>query len=173
MWLDLGCGGSPRGDVNLDLFFGDSPHTVQKIDHRKISNFSIGDATVLPYRDNVFKVVSAYHLVEHLPVPTNCIKEMARVSSKYVIIVVPNHPIMREHHEHLYSWSRSSMESLCKRYGKVVYSQIRLMWWNSDKALKAVNRLPFLALRRLAYHVLNQLMGMEIVTIFEVAQDET
>lgn len=172
MWLDLGCGGSPRGDVNLDLFFGESPHTIQKIDHKKINNFSIGDATILPYRDDVFNVVSAYHLIEHLLVPTDCIKEMARVSSKYVIIVVPNHPIMKEHHEHLYSWSRSALESLCKRYGTMRYSTVRVMWWNSDKILRAVKRLPFLALRRVAYHGLNLLFGMEIVAIFEVNQDK-
>ena len=42
MWLDLGCGGSPRGQVNLDLFYGDkTPHTVQIIDPKEIKNFTI------------------------------------------------------------------------------------------------------------------------------------
>jgi hypothetical protein len=25
--LDVGCGGRPKGDVNCDLFVGESPHT--------------------------------------------------------------------------------------------------------------------------------------------------
>lgn len=167
----MGCGGSPRGNYNLDLFHEVSPHTVQKIEPKKISNFTIGDASILPYRDNVFNVVSAYHLAEHILKVTDLFEEMARVSSKYVVVVVPNHPIMKEHHEHLYSWSKTSLESLLKNYGTVRYSTVRLMWWNSKKLLRVVRRMPFLALRRLVYHFLNLLFGMEIVVVIEVDQN--
>lgn len=168
MWLDLGCGGSPRGNFNLDLFHGDSPHTVQKIDAKKINNFTLGDASILPYRDNMFVIVSAYHLIEHLLVPTDCIKEMVRVSSKYVVVVVPNHPIMNEHHEHMYSWSKSSLECLLSSYGKLVYSDIRLIWWNSRKAFGMIERIRGLMLRRLLYRMLDKLFGTERIVIIEV-----
>ncbi len=169
MWLDLGCGGSPRGDVNLDLFQGTSPHTVQIIDPKLINNFTSGSAEYLPYKDNSFWVVSGYHLIEHLLEPTKCLVDMTRVAKKYLIIGVPNHPLMREHHNHYYSWSKQSLETLLGEYGEIVYSVTRMMWWNSDKMLKVIAKLPFLVLRRLAYHTLNFLFGTEIIVIVDVS----
>lgn len=169
MWLDLGCGGSPRGDVNLDLFTDDdSPHTTQLIDPKEINNFVIGSADLLSFRTNSMWGVSGYHLIEHLLVPTTCLADMARVAIKWLIIAVPNHPMFTEHHSHYYSWSKVSLEALLSEYGEVVYSETRFMWWNSKRVLRIIKKIPILAFRRIAYHLLNFLFGLEIIVVVEL-----
>jgi len=169
-WLDIGCGGMPKGTVNLDLFQGESPHTTQVINPKEINNFTNGSAGFLPYRDKSCRIVSGYHLIEHSLIPTVWLAEMVRVCKKYLVIVVPNHPRMMEHHTHYYSWSKKSLENLLSEYGEVIYSKTRLMWWNSDRLLKAISKVPFLILRRRVYHVLNFLFGMEIVVMVDVTR---
>jgi len=170
MWIDFGCGGSPRGDVNVDQYYDESPHTNQKINPKKIKNFIIGSAEYPPIRDKSVHGVSGYHLIEHTFVPTTCLNAMKQVAQKYMVICVPNHPLISESHKHYYSWSKRSLETLLGEYGEVVYSKTRLMWWNSNRVLKAVSRLPFLALRRLAYHLLNLLFGTEILVVVDVSE---
>jgi len=172
MWLDLGCANSPRGDVNIDRYYEDSPHTQQQIKPKEIKNFILASAGHTPIRDNAIYGVSGYHLIEHLLIPTDCISDMVRMAKKYLIICVPNHPILSEHHRHFYSWSQRSLETLLGEYGQVVYSRTRLMWWNSDRALKAVSKMPHLALRRLVIHLLNMVLGTEILVIVDVSGEK-
>lgn len=54
MILDVGCGGSPKGDVNLDQFYDDSPHTTKKIEPKQTLHFIIADAHRIPVRDKAF-----------------------------------------------------------------------------------------------------------------------
>jgi SAM-dependent methyltransferase len=80
MILDVGCGGGvyatvPRGDVNLSM---DWPN-------RKIQNFVFADAHNLPFRDNSFKSVVAFNILEHTKDPDRCIREMMRVAETAII----------------------------------------------------------------------------------------
>jgi len=171
MWIDFGCGGSPRGDVNIDRYYEESPDTTQKIHPKEIKNFIIASAEHTPIRDKVAYGSSAFHLIEHLFHPPLCLDDMKRVSTKYIVVCVPNHPLISEHNKHFYSWSQRSLTTLLGQYGKVVYSKTRLMWWNSDRVIKAVSKIPFLALRRLIYHTLNMVIGTEIISIVDVSED--
>jgi len=52
----------------------------------------VGDLTTLPFPDNSFDVVCAFEVLEHIPFDqfTHCLREMSRVSARYIIISVPH-----------------------------------------------------------------------------------
>jgi SAM-dependent methyltransferase len=95
MILDVGCGGTPRGDVNGDFFSGYTPHTRVTINPKKIPNFIRLDAHHLPFKNDSFDTIISYHVLEHLQNPQKALKDMKRVASKVIIRV----PIW-----HLYSY---------------------------------------------------------------------
>lgn len=47
----------------------------------------------LPYKDNNFDLVLSTEVLEHLEDPKKALKEIFRVSKKYVVLSVPNEPI--------------------------------------------------------------------------------
>jgi ubiquinone/menaquinone biosynthesis C-methylase UbiE len=66
--LDVGCGNTPRGDVNIDLFF-----------YIRCKNFVIGEAHHLPFKTGVFESVYSKHCLEHLESPLQFFKEAKRI----------------------------------------------------------------------------------------------
>ncbi len=94
--LDVGCGASPKGDVNVDLYVGYTPHTgdqvnsetFQKIEPKKINNFVRADGCHLPFRDCSFNEVFSSHLIEHVVNPFVLVKEMVRVVKYEKVIVI-------------------------------------------------------------------------------------
>ncbi len=51
-----------------------------------------GDIYNLPYEDNTFDLVLCTEVLEHLGEPEKALKELVRVSKKYLVISVPNEP---------------------------------------------------------------------------------
>ena len=51
-----------------------------------------GNIYELPYRDNEFDLVLCTEVLEHLEEPEKALKELVRVSRKYLVISVPNEP---------------------------------------------------------------------------------
>ena len=51
-----------------------------------------GSIYELPYRDNSFDLVLCTEVLEHLEEPEKALKELVRVSKKYLVISVPNEP---------------------------------------------------------------------------------
>jgi 2-polyprenyl-3-methyl-5-hydroxy-6-metoxy-1,4-benzoquinol methylase len=47
----------------------------------------------LPYKTNTFDVIMCTEVLEHLEKPQEAVKELFRVSKKYVLVSVPNEPI--------------------------------------------------------------------------------
>jgi 2-polyprenyl-3-methyl-5-hydroxy-6-metoxy-1,4-benzoquinol methylase len=47
----------------------------------------------LPYKDNEFNLVLCTEVLEHLERPQDALKELVRVSKKYLVISVPNEPL--------------------------------------------------------------------------------
>lgn len=52
-----------------------------------------GSVYELPYEDNSFDLIVCTEVLEHLEDPKKAIKEMLRVSKKYLVISVPNEPL--------------------------------------------------------------------------------
>jgi len=94
MDLDVGCGTKPLGDVNVDLFVGKSPHLIREEDiihPKEIPNFIQAHVHYLPFRDNMFQLVTCFEVVEHKGISfPKAICELYRVASKDVKIHVPH-----------------------------------------------------------------------------------
>lgn len=54
--------------------------------------FKKGSAYDMPYENNSFDLVICTEVLEHLDTPSKALKEILRVSKKYLIISVPNEP---------------------------------------------------------------------------------
>lgn len=122
--LDVGCGDSPKGEVNCDLFTGRTPHIMgyHHIDPKKIPNFVLCSAEQLPFRDDAFDIVNASEILEHLINPSCLLTEMRRVSRESVTLDVPNLRRLtpEENPYHLYTWSRKSLHNLLSLFFKNV-----------------------------------------------------
>jgi SAM-dependent methyltransferase len=91
--LDVACGNTPRGTVNVDLFKGASFHrgSSAPIDTKNTRHFIQCDCHYLPFSDNTFNTVQCWQLIEHEDVrPMALIRELIRVSKWKVIIVCPH-----------------------------------------------------------------------------------
>ena len=51
-----------------------------------------GDIYKLPYEDNSFDLVLCTEVLEHLEDPAKALKELVRVSRRYLVVSVPNEP---------------------------------------------------------------------------------
>lgn len=58
-------------------------------------NIVLREASIyeLPYKDNSFDLVLSTEVLEHLEDPKKALKEIFRVSRKYIVLSVPNEPI--------------------------------------------------------------------------------
>lgn len=73
--------------VGCDIAF--SKLRRAKIDSTATTPYLCADLQKLPFPDNSFEAVLALEIIEHVPDYRQAIKEIFRVSSKYVIISVP------------------------------------------------------------------------------------
>lgn len=194
--LDVGCGDRPKGDVNCDLYVGNSPHFTDKshglINPKKIPNFVKCDAHFLPFKNNSFSVVVAYHVLEHCRHPFDVLNEFRRVSNHKVILEVPNisKVLAKESPTHLFTWSKDSLYNLMKKtflevkvYGlfltidgrdiklqslplsKFFYKSILAVGLNKETAKRLPRSIKFLSFNKnfsISYHFMFKNMNIEL-----------
>jgi 2-polyprenyl-3-methyl-5-hydroxy-6-metoxy-1,4-benzoquinol methylase len=91
----------------------------------KAPNVDIGDMHDLSYKDGQFDLVYCRDVLEHAVAPIAAMEEMARVSNKYVCIILPDAHVWTERPEHilipddrqLMNWAEKSGLALMKRRG--------------------------------------------------------
>src|SRR3989338_9499375 len=99
--LDAGCGEGFTMDKLLKEKVGKK---IEGIEYSKNSIFLSkklypyltirqGSVYELPYKENSFDLVICTEVLEHLEEPAKALKEILRVSKKYLIISVPNEPL--------------------------------------------------------------------------------
>jgi ubiquinone/menaquinone biosynthesis C-methylase UbiE len=132
MILDIGCGDRAKGDVNLDVakartnsFF----ESKRIMNTAMIPNFVCADANYLPFRNNCFEKVLCHHTLEHLKNPVQALKEMDRVATDKIEIIVPfkyhenfQNWFWRERGEwarknHLWNFNRTQLSNILKQAG--------------------------------------------------------
>jgi 2-polyprenyl-3-methyl-5-hydroxy-6-metoxy-1,4-benzoquinol methylase len=98
--LDAGCG---EGFTINKLLKENIGKKIEGIEYSKEAisfgkklhpNLNIKQASIydLPYKENFFDLVICTEVLEHLENPKKALKEMLRVTKKYLIISVPNEP---------------------------------------------------------------------------------
>lgn len=90
---------------------------------------SKGDIYSLPYPDKSFDLVVCTEVLEHLEFPEKAVREICRVTGKYVLFSVPNEPFFQlsnflrgkylptlgNHPEHINHWSTKAFELLLRK----------------------------------------------------------
>lgn len=135
--LDAGCG---EGFTLENLRAGSIGKTYEGIDflktaidlgHKIHPQITLKQASIykLPYKDNSFDLVLSTEVLEHLEDPKIALKEIFRVSKKYVLLSVPNEPIFMGSNflrgknwsrfgndiEHINHWTIWSFEKFVKK----------------------------------------------------------
>lgn len=94
-------------------------------------NIKKGDIYSLPYKDNSFDLLICTEVLEHLKDPAKALSELKRVTSKYLILSVPNEPFFilanlfrgkylrtfGNHPEHINHWTGRGFKKLLKNNG--------------------------------------------------------
>jgi ubiquinone/menaquinone biosynthesis C-methylase UbiE len=101
-----------------------TPHRDNTLHVKKIPNFVRCDAKHLPFKDESFEEAYASHLIEHFSDPSNVLKEMIRVSSDKITIIVP-HRVARKR------WLKYEQDEVHKQ----LFCARTMMQWLDDQKL--------------------------------------
>jgi SAM-dependent methyltransferase len=90
--LDVGCGNTPHGTVNVDLYIEKTPDRLDGsiLDPGKIKNLVRADCCHLPFPDCSFKTVCCFHVIEHIKNPLKLIRELYRVAESHIVVKCPH-----------------------------------------------------------------------------------
>lgn len=150
--LDVGCGEgviteawageiAPGRVVGVDL---DDPFLRGEWEQRGLANleFRAMKGERLEFADSEFELVSAIEVLEHVEDPEEVLAEMARCSSRWLLVSVPREPIWRLTNVargaywsslgntpgHLNHWSSRSFVAMLSRFGTVVEVRRPFPW---------------------------------------------
>ena len=149
--LDVGCGEGVLTEQWADHIAGrvvgidlEDPKLREEWQRRERPNltFHAGDGHSLPFKDGEFEAATAMEVLEHVPDPAAVLGEMARVSSRWILVSVPREPLWRGLNMargsylrelgntpgHLNHWSKRGFASLLRRYGEVVELRSPFPW---------------------------------------------
>lgn len=100
------------------------------------------DVHRLPFPDNSFPLVICLEVLEHLPDSTVGLRELARVSSEYVLLSVPHEPFFRGANfirgkhvaafgndpEHLHNYSGAGFRRMVSRVTDIIWHGYSFPW---------------------------------------------
>ncbi len=144
--LEVGCGAAESSlrihktltSLNKNVVFEASEYDIRYVEKINSLNypFKVVNENVydLKRKDNEFDLIFLLEVLEHLEFPEDALKELFRVSSKYVLISVPNEPIWRVANMarlqylkdfgntpgHINHFNESKLSKLIAPHGKVV-----------------------------------------------------
>lgn len=156
--LDVGCGEGitlskfEKEGIGKKLFGIDYSDDALKIGKKIYPHLNLkkGNIYNIKEKDNSFDLVMATEVLEHLDDPEGALKELIRVSKKYVMLSVPNEPffiganLLRgkylkgfgNHPEHINHWTFLSFRKFLKRNGLKIVAQKHPFAWTLILASK-------------------------------------
>ena len=139
--LDAGCGEGFTLSKFYEFKIGkelegiDSSEQAVELGKKMYPHLSlkIGNIYTLRYIDNYFDIVICTEVLEHLENPARALKEIERVSSKYVLLTVPNEPWFTlfnytrwgQDIGHINKWSNPSFEKFIIHHSLLVIKEVR------------------------------------------------
>ena len=149
--LDVGCGEGVLTEQWADRVAGrvvgfdlEDPKLEAEWRRRARPNleFKSGDAHHMEYRTGEFEIATAMEVLEHVPDPEGVLAEMARVSSRWLLVSVPREPLWRGLNMargaylkdlgntpgHLNHWSKRGFAKLLARHGELVEVRSPFPW---------------------------------------------
>ncbi len=149
--LDVGCG---EGFTLNKLSENKIGKRLEGIDFQKTAidagkrvhpnlNLKVGNIYHLPYKDNSFDLIICTEVLEHLEDPKKALSEIQRVSSRYVILSVPNEPFFMIANflrgknlrrwgndiEHIHHWSSKGFQKFVENQSvKVIQKKLPFPW---------------------------------------------
>ena len=145
--LDVGCGEGftlnklSENKIGKRLEGVDFLETAIELGKKTHPNLilSQGDIYKLKYQNNSFDLVMATEVLEHLKDPKRGLKELIRVSKKYILLSVPNEPIFMMANflrgknltrwgndvEHIQHWSSKSFQQFIIQNSKFKILKVR------------------------------------------------
>ncbi len=147
--IDAGCGEGYVSNFlyqltkkNMHAF--DVSESVIKLAQAIYPQISFATASIYNSRfeNNSFDLVTCLEVLEHLDYPEKALKELCRISQKYLILSVPNEPIWRISNfvrgkylkdfgntpGHVNHWGQKAFLSLCQKYGNIVKIEKPFPW---------------------------------------------
>jgi len=134
--VELGCGNSDllsnikKKYPNCDVYGLDFSKAVIENMYKHFSDitYDIGNALKTPYADNIFDVVMAGELIEHVEDPNSLLKEMVRICKKNGVISIST-PFEETTwrsalKEHIWEFDKQDMIDLFSKYGEPEISLI-------------------------------------------------
>lgn len=137
--LDVGCGEGFTMDKLVKSEIGEKIEGVEyskdalTLGKKLFPNLAFKEGSIykLPYKDGSFDLVVCTEVLEHLEEPSKALKEMLRVSKKYLAISVPNEPLFMlsnllrgknlskfgNDEGHINHWSPLSLKKYLKKNG--------------------------------------------------------
>jgi 2-polyprenyl-3-methyl-5-hydroxy-6-metoxy-1,4-benzoquinol methylase len=147
--LDAGCG---EGFAMRELWheqrqpvvgLDGSHHALQMARHLNgHHSFAAADLLALPFPDRSFDLVVCMEVLEHLSQPARGLTELCRVSSRHLLLTVPNEPLFRGANflrgknvlalgndpGHLNHWSAQGFLRFIKPYCRVIAFRTSFPW---------------------------------------------
>ena len=156
--LDVGCGEGitlskfEKEGIGKKLFGIDYSDDALKIGKKIYPHLNLkkGNIYDIKEKDNSFDLVMATEVLEHLDDPEKALKELIRVSRKYVMLSVPNEPffiganLLRgkylkgfgNHPEHINHWTLFSFRKFLQKNGLKIVTQKHPFAWTLILASK-------------------------------------
>lgn len=148
--LDVGCGEgftlaklkkAKIGKTLEGIEYVDDAITLGKKLHPSLK-IKKGTIYKLPYKANSFDVVLCTEVLEHLEDPEHALRELKRVTKKYLVLSVPNEPLftiqrilrgknvfkLGAHPEHIQHWSSNSFKQFVQKHVKIRSDKTPLPW---------------------------------------------
>jgi len=136
---DAGCGEGfvvgqlMEAGVKAEMAGVDLSKEAVRIANQKFpkATFKVGSIYDLPFKDDSYDLVLCNEVLEHLEKPADAVKELKRVSKKYVICSVPHEPFfmvgslaggkyisrLGNHPEHINHWTNISFRRFLEKNG--------------------------------------------------------
>ncbi|HAP67322.1 MAG TPA: hypothetical protein DCQ99_05920 [Nitrospinae bacterium] len=132
--LDVGCGSgygtaildkSAKSIVGIDISFKTVLFSYQQVKHtrgkRKLF-FVCADARNLPFKENIFEVITAFEVIEHIEQYNTFLLELKRVSQGISLISTPNSRLTLKNSEvplnvfHKFEWTFEEFQNVIQRH---------------------------------------------------------